>query len=385
MCQSNDSSAGRLDQELDQGKPVDILYLDFKKAFDSVAHDRLIVTLRSLGIRGNLLKWIKGFLTHRKQRVVLEGSASDWASVTSGVPQGSVIGPTLFIAAIHSLPGTINSSVKVYADDTKVYRPVSSHHDADQLQQDLDSIQRWSTVWQLPFNTGKCKVMHIGTKNLKFDYTMANHKLETTTQEKDLGILVDDSLSFHAHTDMVVARAYQTLGIIKRTFINLDETTLALVYKAMVRPILEYANTAWGPLFIGDQQKVEKVQKRATRMVIAIRHLPYEDRLKRVKLPTLQYRRDRGDMLTVYNLVNNNIRMDLTSFFSLTPEDAPTRGHSKKLKKPAASKALRQRFFSHCIVDLWNNLPAEVINAKTANNFKKELDKHWKHRMYLHN
>ena len=270
----------------------------------------------------------------------------------------------------------------IYADDTKVYRPISSLQDTEQLQQDLNSILSWSEKWQLPFNKSKCKIMHIGSRNPLAEYSMANHKLERTTQEKDLGIMVDDSLLFHAHTDMIVARAYQTLAVINRTFLNLDEVILPLIYKALVRPILEYANTVWGPIFIGDMWKVEKVQKRATRMIPAIRYLPYEDRLKRLKLPTLRYRRDRGDMITVYNMFNGSIRMDWTNFYTPAPDDAVTRGHSKKLRKPVANTAHRQRFFSHRIIDLWNGLPEDVISSKTTNDFKQRLDKHWKHRMY---
>ena len=150
----------------------------------------------------------------------------------------------------------------------------------------------------------------------------------------------------------------------------------------MVRPILEYANTVWGPIFIGDQWKIERVQKRATKMVAAIKHLPYEDRLRRLKLPSLRYRRDRGDMLTVYNLLSNKIRIDASAFFALSTGNTETRGHPKKLKKPTANKAHRQRFFSHRVIDLWNSLPATAISSETVNEFKRELDKHWKHRMY---
>ena len=121
----------------------------------------------------------------------------------------------------------IRSTVKVYADDTKVYRPITNPQDAEQLQEDLDRLVSWSNIWQLPFNIEKCKVMHIGNTNPKFEYSMASQKLEVTSQEKDLGVIVDKSLSFHAHTGTVVARAYRTLGIIRRTFINLDRNHTA--------------------------------------------------------------------------------------------------------------------------------------------------------------
>ena len=156
-------------------------------------------------------------------------------------------------------------------------------------------------------------------------------------------------------------------------YLNLDKTILPLVYKAMFHPILEYAFTVWGPLFIGDQWKVERVQKWATSMIAAIRHLHMKIDLRGWSYPPSSTE-GTGDMLTVYNLFNGNVRMDWTNLFSLAPKDAPTRSHSKKLKKPVANKAHRQRFFSHHVVDLWNSLPEDVINSKTTNDFKKTLE-----------
>ena len=165
---------------LDEGVPLDICYLDFKKAFDSVAHERLLIALNALGIRGMLLDWIRGFLTGRKQRVVLEGTASDWTQVKSGVPQGSVLGPILFIAAVQSMPMNVDSPILIYADDTKVFRPIKDSADTDVLQRDLDALTAWSAMWQLPFNCAKCKVMHLGTSNPEHEYHMLGHQLEST-------------------------------------------------------------------------------------------------------------------------------------------------------------------------------------------------------------
>ena len=369
-------------RSLDEGAPVDVLYLDFRKAFDSVAHKRLLITLNALGIRGKLLTWIQGFLTGRKQRVVLEGTASEWVDVASGVPQGSVLGPTLFIAAVQSMPMNVNSSILIYADDTKVYRPVSSRAEADALQEDLDALTAWSTRWQLPFNCTKCKVMHLGGSNAEHDYFMLGHLLETTTVEKDLGLLVENTLQFHSQTSSVVSRGFQTLGIIKRSFLDLNETTLPLLFKTMVRPILEFGNCVWGPLMCGDQDKVERVQRRATKMVASIRHLPYQDRLQRLKLPSLHYRRMRGDMILVFQIVTGRVRLEPSKLFIMAPAESSTRGHSLKLSKPAAARVLRHNFFSVRIVNPWNSLPEQVVTATSINTFKNRLDKHWQHRMY---
>ena len=312
----------------------------------------------------------------------MEGTASDWVQVISGVPQGSVLGPTLFVAAVHSIPEDIRSSVKIYADDTKLYRPLRSQSDVQALQKDIDTLVEWTERWQLPLNTAKCKVMHMGASNQDFDYMMAGQKLEVTAEERDLGLLVDRSLLFHGHAAATVAKAFRTLGIIRRTFLDLNEVTLPLLLKAMVRPILEYGNSVWGPVFCGDQDKVERVLRRATKMVKALKHLPYQERLKQLRMPSMCYRRERGDMIMVHQLLTNKIRIDPTSFFALAPENVITRGHSRKLLKPAANKVIRQRFFSHRIINSWNSLPDEVVSADSTNSFKNRLDKYWKDRMF---
>lgn len=367
---------------IDAGTPLDTVYLDFKKAFDSVAHRRLIITLETLGIRGKLLKWIEDFLTERLQRVVLEGQASEWTRVTSGVPQGSILGPILFIAAVHSLPESVKSSVAIYADDTKLYRPIASQEDTEVLQNDLDALVAWSARWQLPFNTAKCKVMHIGATNPDVTYTMAGHVLEETAEERDLGLIVDKDLLFHSQSAAAVAKAFRTLGIIKRTFMHLDEVTLPLLFKTMVRPILEYGNCVWGPVFCGDQDRIERVQRRATKMIPAIRHLPYQERLERLRLPSMHYRRIRGDMIMVYQLYSGKIRIDPSTFFKPSPANSTTRGHCKKLLVPSSRKVSRQRFFSVRVVNSWNHLPEDIVTAESINSFKNKLDKYWKEKMY---
>ena len=159
---------------IDNGLPVDTLYLDLQKAFDSVPHQRLILKLERLGITGNLLRWIKNFLSERKQRVVLNGISSDWTDVISGVPQGSVLGPILFILYVNDLPDKVKSYCKTFADDTKLYKEIDNLKDYEDLQDDIYELCRWTTKWLLFFNANKCKVLHIGNNNPRFDYEMTN-------------------------------------------------------------------------------------------------------------------------------------------------------------------------------------------------------------------
>ena len=148
---------------IEDGEPVDVAYLDFAKAFDSVPHKRLIGKLHAYGIRGRVLDWIAAFLLDRRQRVVIQDSKSEWAPVTSGIPQGSVLGPTLFTLFVNDMPQQVSSCVKLFADDTKLYRRVTNG--SAELQADIDALVKWSKEWLLPFNNTKCRVMHLGRRN----------------------------------------------------------------------------------------------------------------------------------------------------------------------------------------------------------------------------
>ena len=172
---------------LEEGDSVDALYLDFSKAFNSVPHQRLLLKLRSCWVGGKLLNWVEAFLTGRRQRVSVNGSRSEWAAVTSGVPQGplgAVLGPLLFVVFVNDLPGEVLSSVKMFADDTKIYRSVSQASDVHLLQADLNALVGWSERWQLPFNREKCKALHLGRRNENHMYDMGGTQLTQTLVEK---------------------------------------------------------------------------------------------------------------------------------------------------------------------------------------------------------
>jgi len=185
-----------LTKQIDQGKCVDVIFLDFSKAFDKVPHNKLRKKLRDHGIRGNIENWINGWLSGRQQRVVIEGEHSNWIPVTSGVPQGSVLGPVLFIIYINDINYQIKSKLNKFADDCKVMGEVSNLVDKDIIQHDLDELYNWSVKWQMPFNIEKCSIMHFGTKNPHFQYNIGNKILKESDEEKDLGVLIDPSLKF---------------------------------------------------------------------------------------------------------------------------------------------------------------------------------------------
>ena len=360
---------------LEEGSSVDVLYLDFKKAFDAVPHKRLITKLYAYGIRGKVLKWVEAFLTGRFQRVVINGEASTWAEVSSGIPQGSVLGPLCFLVYINDLPGEVKSSIKLYADDAKLYGCADSQQHRSVIQKDLTAIQDWTRKWQLPLNLKKCKVLHLGHRNEEGQYTLEGSQIQKTESEKDLGIIVDRGMKFHEHSASTVKKANRILGLIKKSFDYLDNANMNLLYKAMIRPILEYGNVAWGPHYKMDQKKIERVQKRATRLVPSLRHLSYEERLEKLHLPTLSYRRKRGDMIVVYKIMTG--RANGKQFFQVENARGRTRGHQFKLQKSHAKKDVRRYHFSQRVINDWNNLPSSVTDVKTVAAFKKEIDQLW--------
>jgi len=208
---------------------VDAVYLDFAKAFDTVSHERLFIKLASYGVRGQLLEWVRQFLTGRKQRVGVAGRFSDWAAVLSGVPQGSVLGPVLFVVFINDLPDEITSFIYMYADDTKVFRRIDGRLESEALQRDLDKLSKWADKWQMCFNVSKCAVMHlggIGRENYTYSMQQAGNgkreNLQETTLEKDLGIWIDDAVKLSGHVAHAVSKANQLLGMIRRAFTYMD-------------------------------------------------------------------------------------------------------------------------------------------------------------------
>ena len=181
----------------EDGQPLDVTYLDFAKAFDSVPHKRLLSKLKAYGVRGKLLRWVESFLTGRLQRVLIQGDKSDWCPVTSGIPQGSVLGPTLFIIYINDLPTCVTNRIGMFADDTKVYCRVPPAVSISPLQQDLDALVQWSEKWLLHFNASKCKVMHIGSRNPCLNYNLCGVIIDEVLAEKDLGVVMNCQLNFH--------------------------------------------------------------------------------------------------------------------------------------------------------------------------------------------
>ena len=330
---------------IDVGSPVDIIYLDFQKAFDKVPHQRLLLKLKAHGIGDSITDWIEQWLTDRRQRVVVDGEVSNWKSVLSGVPQGSVLGPILFLIYINDLDDSITSNVLKFADDTKLFRKVNTDGDKQHLQNDLDRLVKWSEKWQMLFNFGKCKCLHTGHGNLNVNYKMGDTVLGTTVKEKDLGVTISADMKVSEQCGIAASKGNQILGLIRRNITYKGKKLIIPLYKAIVRPHLEYCIQAWRPYRKKDIDTLERIQRRATKMIPELRDLSYEERLKECGLTTLETRRLRGDQIEVFKILNGYENIDRNMFFSLK-KDSRTRGHEVKLVKDQCRLDIRKHSFS---------------------------------------
>ena len=357
---------------VDSEKSWDTVYLDLAKAFDKVSHQRLLRKVSAAGIKGNVLSWIGDFLSNRKQCVQVKGHVSDWKDVLSGVPQGSVLGPILFLLYVNDLPDIINSKIKTFADDTKVYETTEN---CNSLQHDLNKICAWANKWELTFNVDKCKVMHYGKSNGNFEYSMNSKKLCEVSEESDLGVTFQDDLKFNKHVSFKVQKANSILGLISRSFEYISRESYVQLYKALVRPHLEYGNAVWHPYLRKEIEMLENVQRRFSRLVPGLRDLQYSDRLKCLNLPSLAHRRKRGDIIQCFKIVKGLEDIPCERFYRIV--QTRTRGHCYKLDKPRSQTNFRLRSFSQRTISDWNKLPSHVVAAKTVNSFKNRIDKLW--------
>ena len=360
---------------VDDGSPVDVIYLDFQKAFDKVPHQRLISKLKSHGMGNSIINWIEQWLKDRRQRVVVDGEVSSWKSVLSGVPQGSVLGPILFLVYINDLEEGVTGKILKFADDTKLFRKVKEIGDKQNLQDDIDKLVKWSEKWQMLFNFGKCKCLHTGSGYTGMNYEMGGTILSKTVKEKDLGVTMNANMKVSEQCRIAASKGNQVLGMIRRNITHKEKSLIIPLYKAIVRPHLEYCIRAWNPHLRKDVDMLEKIQRRATKLIPELRDLTYEERLKECGLTTLETRRLRGDQIEVFKILNCYENIDSNIFFEIK-ESKITRGHNYTLVKKQSRLDVRKFSFSQRTINVWNNLSTDCVQASSVNMFKKKIDKY---------
>ena len=376
----------------EEPKEVDVIYLDFSKAFDRVDTEILLAKLRRYGFGGNLLQWIEAWLKGRHQTVVVEGKQSRWERVISGVPQGSVLGPLLFLIYIIDLKSVLLSSqALIFADDTKLIREILTMMDKFALQEDLQRVSEWSVANNMVLHESKFQVLSytLGRSALLQElpfyaevsaYSTSNEELIFPVPDvRDLGVQLSSSRNgpFSTHIALIVRRASLLAGWVFSVFRDRSPSVMLTLYKALIRPILEYCCLVWSPSSPGEIQAIENVQRCFTRRVSGMEGADYWERLRRLNLMSLQRRRQRYALIhvwkTYHNLVPDSTGMrkdfDNTGRLGVQLKNAP------KYITKADTKRANQLFDSFGVqaYSLWNKLPVEVNSCSTLESFKSAL------------
>merc|ERR1712240_359395 len=312
----------------------------------------------------------------RQQYVSINGARSSTLPVTSGVPQGSVLGPTLFIYYINDLPEVTTTLSKLFADDTKAYSKMKDTTDRDNLQSGISSMDKWTIEWLLKFNEEKIHALHLGKNNPNYDYYIGenNTLINTSTLEKDLGVFIDPELNFEDHIIKVTKKARKISSLIIRTITHKSADIMVPLFKSLVRPILEYGNAVWAPYKVKDKNQIESVQRHFTKVIIGMKDLDYSQRLEQLNLPSLEFRRLRGDMIEDYKILHEKYDPETPSpLLTLTSSNSSTRSNDFKLVKIRPNTDRFKYFFTNRVVNPWNNLPKEIVNASNVNTFKNHI------------
>ena len=383
----------------DQGKQIDVAILDFSKAFDTVPHRKLLYKLNQYGIHGSTHLWLKNFLTNRKMRVVLEGEESEEVLVESGVPQGTVLGPILFLCHINDLPMCVNSQVRLFADDCLLYRTINTFQDHLILQNDLSKLEGWACEWGMKFNAKKCYILRIRNKMNYLFYKLDNCILKQVSDNPYLGLQISQDLKWHTHISNISKKASCTLGFLQRNLKHCSKECRKTAYISLVRSTLEYGAIIWDSYYKSDIERLERLQHRAARFITQ----DYFSRnpgcvtsmLNDLKLPTLQERRKLLRLIFMFKVVEGLVpAMPADQFFS---------------KKPTNKRQIKARKFDNCVssnvvtksatnntrpytvptsstdqyrnsyfvktVEDWNKLENSTVSATSLEEFKNKLPK----------
>ena len=370
----------KLTEIVDRGRSADIFYLDFAKAFDKVPRARLIQKMKSKGIDGNILEWIKNWLTGRTQAVKVGNDRSSSCEVESGVPQGSVLGPPLFTIFIDDLDdyATLIDMIAKFADDTKGLQEINGEEDRDKLQSTLDNLMKWAQDWGMQFNIDKCKIMHVGRNNPQHEYSMGGKILKTVDEEKDIGVTIHNSLKPSRHCKKIADTANAVLGQLTRNFHYRDRHIFKKLYIQYVRPHLEFASPAWSPWNESDKALIEKVQMKAVKMISGLTGLTYEEKCQELGLETLVERRRQQDLLQTFKICSGKDRIKPDTIFKRVgdvPEARNTRFTSDPLNIMVDRSQLdiRKHCYSVRVATDWNNLSSEVKSSRTVAQFKNAI------------
>ena len=393
----------RLALAMNNKSRVDIVYFDFAKAFDSVSHDLILHKLKhKFNIDGTMLKFIKSYLEGRQQQVVVGGATSSSLSVKSGVPQGSILGPLLFVLFINDMFSCISegTDIALYADDTKIWRDICSYNDHFILQNDINNLYKWSIENRMTFHPKKCKVLSVTLQrnvldNLPFNtflYNLNNTIVDYVSSQTDLGVNINTRLTWGAHCDATVAKATSNLALLKRTcHFATDQRQKRSFYLSVVRALFEHCSVIWSPQCATHINKFVAVQRRAIKWILGDQFRSYiysdeefEQKQRSLNILPIKLKFIYNDLVMFYKIVNGIVPVSLPDYISIIqPEDTRytrssalihnlTDTSSYQCNVPINNDIFKNSFFCSAI-RIWNSLPETVRQTERISLYKPML------------
>ena len=363
---------------LEEGMNIDVVYLDFSKAFDKVDHKILMKKVYQYGIRGKLHAWLKSFISNRYQQVMCDGTLSRKEKVISGVPQGTVLGPLLFLIYINDLEAALKHSIlRIFADDSKIVKEIVHRDDHQKLQEDLNISIQWSEENNMELNKTKFQLIQYGDdENLKEPYSGGiNVTLIKEPDIKDLGVYLSEDLSWETQTTEAVKKGRKYMGWILRSFTSRSARVIIPLYQTYVIPRVEYASILWSPHHINKITKLESIQRTVTSKIEGIQNLNYHQRLRNLKLYSMQRRRERFLAIYMFKIANGLVPNNLQLHFYRTRRQE-IKCHQPKLKAQRTHLCTVRQFFFTCTGPaIFNLIPSKVKESQSLDQFKHQLDR----------
>ncbi|XP_063245987.1 triadin isoform X5 [Prinia subflava] len=353
---------------VDEGKATGIISLDLSKG--TVPHDIYVSKMERRGSDEWATGWIKNWLDDHAQSVEVSGAMSRWTAVPSGVPQGSVLGLVLF----NIFSGGFQCTLSEFTDDTQVCDAVNTLEGRNNTQRDLARLERWAQVILMKFNNAKCEVLHLVWGSPKKNFRLSREWKETSPGEKDLGLLADEKLDVTQQCVLAVKKDICILGCSRSSVASTSKEVMVSLYSALVRPHLEYCVQDWEPPHKKDVDMLEQVQEGVIKLTTGLEHISYEDRLGEIGQFSLEKRRLRGYLITVFQYLKGACKRAKEGLFTTACSDR-TRENGFKLKEVGFSLDVREKVFTVRVVRLWNRLPREVVDSPSLEVFKARLDR----------
>ena len=369
-------------EAIDNGKEIRVVFCDINKAFDRVWHRGLLHKLRAIGCSEKVTEWFASYLSNRRQRVVINGQTSEWEFIFAGVPQGSILGPLLFLIFINDIVKNIGASIRLFADDTSLYIVVETPNTAAMiLNGDLHNISDWADFWLVNFNAAKTLSMVISRKVNKPIHPplfMNNTQINETQTHKHLGITFSNSCLWPDHIGTICEKAWIRLNLMRTLKFKVSRNSLERIYASIIRPLLEYCDSVWDSSSSEMKKKLDAIHIEAARTITGATKLCSIDKLLAdLGWETLQSRRDKQKLVIYYKTINGRTPEYLRELVPRLVQEASTyaRRNADHIQTIHASSNLYYNSFFPSTIRAWNSLSDEIKSAPNVAAFKYCLNK----------